>query len=203
MKPPVDAPASRARRSGDGDREALQCGLELEAAPADEGRRRAQEDDGLVGRDEAGRLVGLRARDEDGAGGDGRLGLLPGVDEATSHELGIEPAAGPAAQLAAFLAAESLASGPSCRGTSWPRPWPRRPLGLARSAAAYAGTDGATFLAAARARVAVLPACVVTSLAALPAWAVTPLAVLPGFVLASFASCRLDVTSLAACRPAW
>ena len=36
--------------------------------------------------------------------------VLPGIDEAASHELGIEPAAGPAGQLAAFLDAESLAS---------------------------------------------------------------------------------------------
>ena len=107
--------------AGDGDREAVQCGLELEAAPADVGRRGPEQDDGLVRGDQARRLVGRRAGDEDVAGGDGRLGLLPGVDEAPSHELGIEPAAGPAGQLAAFLGAELLASEAFlARGTSWP-----------------------------------------------------------------------------------
>ena len=96
--------------AGDGDREPVQCGLELAAAPADEGRRGPEQDDGLVRGDEARRLVGVRAGDEDGAGGDRRLGLLPGIDEAASHELGIEPAAGPAGQLAAFLAADLFAS---------------------------------------------------------------------------------------------
>ena len=97
---------------GDGDRKPVQCGLQLEAATADEGRGRPEQDDGLVRGDQARRLPGGCTGDEDAAGGDGRLGLLPGVDEAASHELGVEPAAGPAGQLAAFLVAELSASEP-------------------------------------------------------------------------------------------
>ena len=63
--------------------------------------------------------------------------------------------------------------------------------------------DGATLVAASRARVAVLPAWVVTSFAVLPAWVVTPLAVLPAFVVTSLAALpACAVTSLVALRPA-
>ena len=110
MKPPVEAPASRARRPVTAIGKRSSAASSLRPPRPTKGDGGPEQDDRLVRGDEARRLVGRGAGDEDGAGGDGRLGLLPGVDEAPSHELGVEPAAGPAGQLAAFLAAESLAS---------------------------------------------------------------------------------------------
>ena len=83
--------------------EAGQRRIELQSASAHEGRGRAEDDHRLVGRNEARRLVRGCTRDEDAAGGDRRLGLVPAGEEAPSHELGVEPAAGAGAQLAAFL----------------------------------------------------------------------------------------------------
>ena len=105
MNPPVDAPASRAGRCRHRHGEAGQGGIELLAAAAHEGRRRPEQDDRLIGGHEPRRLLGGCAGDEHAAGGDDRLRLLPGGDEAPAHELGVEPAAGPGGQLAAFLAA--------------------------------------------------------------------------------------------------
>ncbi len=206
MKPPVEAPASRARRSGDGDREPLQCGLELVAASADEGRGGPEQDDGLVRGDEARRLLGLRARDEDGAGGDGRLGLLPGFDEAASHELGIEPAAGPAGQLAAFLVAELLASEtflPCDLPCDLPVTCVRVRLGRARRRldAREAGRgDRGGGVAGPGGRLAGLHGDVLGGLAGLGRHTLGGLARLVGRILGRLAG--LAVTSLVALRPA-
>ena len=149
MKPPVDAPASRARRPAMAHGEAVQRRGELPPAAADEGRRGPEHDDRLVRRHEARRLLGRRAGDEDAARGDGRLGLRSGGDEAAAHELGVEPAAGPGAQLAALLG--RLVSG---RASGWrlagERPAWRR-LRRGRLLAAALG-PALAFLAAARAR---------------------------------------------------
>ena len=83
----------------DGDGEAVQRRVELLAAPADERRGRADEDNGLVRGDQAGRLGGRRTGDENGPCGNGRLRLVAGGDEATADQLGIEPAADPRGQL--------------------------------------------------------------------------------------------------------
>ena len=123
---------------------------------------------GSSGGHQARRLLGGRTGDEDVAGGDGRLGLLPGVDEAASHELGVEPAAGPGGQLAALLVAELSAS-----ERFLVLAWAFLASGLGGLAGVFmpGRRDGATLVAASRARVAVLPACAVTSLAVLPACA--------------------------------
>ncbi len=64
------------RPSLDADRETFQRGLELLPAAADEWCGSADERDGLVGCDQAGRLVGRGARDEDGSRLDGRARVL-------------------------------------------------------------------------------------------------------------------------------
>ena len=96
--------------AGDDDAEVGQRGVELVAASADEGRGGVEQHDRFVRRDEAGRLLGQDTGDEHAAGGDGRPGLLPRGHDAPSHELGVEPAPGPVAQLAAFLS-DCLPSG--------------------------------------------------------------------------------------------
>ena len=60
----------------DDDGEAFECRLELLPAAADERRRRADQRDGLVGRNEAGRLVGRCTGDEDGPRFDGVARVL-------------------------------------------------------------------------------------------------------------------------------
>ena len=60
----------------DDDGEAFERRLELLPAAADERRRRADQRDGLVGRNEAGRLVGRRTGDEDGPRFDGVARVL-------------------------------------------------------------------------------------------------------------------------------
>ncbi len=60
----------------DGDGEAFEGRLELLSAAADERCRRADEGDGLVRRDEAGRLVGRGTADEDGPRFDGVARVL-------------------------------------------------------------------------------------------------------------------------------
>ena len=95
----------------DGDREPISGGLELAAASAHEGRGGPEQDDGCECRGhEARRLLRVRPGNEDGARGHGGLGLLPGIDEAASYKLGVEPATGPAGQLASFLATDLFAS---------------------------------------------------------------------------------------------
>ncbi len=122
-RPGIESPAP-----GDGDGEEGEGRIELQAAAADEGRGRAEQHDRLVGRHEARRLLRDRSRDQYGTGGDRRLGLLPAREEAPSHELGIEPTAGPDAQLAAFLSdflpEDFLSDVDSWSGTSWSRTFP-------------------------------------------------------------------------------
>ena len=80
-----------------GDRRRTGSGRRRASAPPrlTNGAGRPQHDDGLVGRHQAGRLVGLGAGHQHLPGGDGRLGLVPVGDQAAPDELGIEPPAGP------------------------------------------------------------------------------------------------------------
>ena len=88
---------------GDGDGEAGEGRIELQAATADEGRGRTRAVRPARRVPRGAPVLRDRSRDEDGTSGDRRLSLLPAREEAPSHELGIEPTAGPDAQLAAFL----------------------------------------------------------------------------------------------------
>ena len=123
--------------------------------------RNAEQDDRLVGCDEPRRLLRDRARHQHRAGGDGGLRFLPAREEAPSHEFGIEPTADPDAQLAAFLSdflPEDFLSDVDVLASDFLEPdFPAPPR------------EGVTFLAAAVARFAVLPACVLTPLAVLDA----------------------------------
>ena len=113
MNPPVDAPASSARRPSASTANRVEGGVELLSAPADERRRRAQHDDGLVGRTSRAGLSAWAPRHEHPAGADRRLGLVPVGDQAAADQLGVEPPAGPGAQLL-----DPGVSGASWRGVS-------------------------------------------------------------------------------------
>ena len=85
--------------AGGSDGEPGEGGIELLPAPADERLGRPPQDDGLVGRHLARRLVGLGPRHQDHPGRDGYLGLVPVGDQAPPYELGVEPPTRPWAQL--------------------------------------------------------------------------------------------------------
>ena len=93
MKPPVDAPASRAAHVVDVEPEPLERGVELLPAPPDEAGRRAQELHRVAGRDEVGGLARDRPADGHAVLGDGRLRGGAARDEAPPDELGVEAAA--------------------------------------------------------------------------------------------------------------
>ena len=76
MKPPVEAPASRARRPVTGTAKRASAASSFSPPRLTKGAGGPQQHDGLAGRHQAGRLVGHRTRDQDGTGRDGRLGLL-------------------------------------------------------------------------------------------------------------------------------
>ena len=92
MKPPVDDAGVEAPAAVDVDAEVVEGGVQLVAAPAHEPGPGPGDDDRPRRCHQPGRLVGRRAADQDPAGGDRRLGLLPAGDQAPAHELGVEPA---------------------------------------------------------------------------------------------------------------
>ena len=191
MKPPVEAPASRARRPATATPNWSSAASSLRPPRPTNGDGGPSTTTGSPGATRRAALSACVPETRTVAGGDRRLGLLPGVDEAASHELGIEPAAGPAGQLAAFflwLPEPVRARRPSCvDGSSWRPSWcdPWRPAGGLMPGRRDLGRP---MWPSSRARVAVLPAWVVTSLAVFPAWAVTPLAVWPALLVASLAA---------------
>ncbi len=86
MKPPVEAPMSRAMRPGDGDAEGVEGPPELETAPADVGARLAPDPDLRIGGDRGSRLVRRTVVDKDRPREDQRLRLLSVFGQAPLDE---------------------------------------------------------------------------------------------------------------------
>ena len=95
MKPPVEAPASRARRPLDGHRERLEGAEQLVRAAGHPAGLVGvgADDDRRAGIDAGGRLGGGPAADGDPALGDQGDRVLAGAGQATPHELRVESAA--------------------------------------------------------------------------------------------------------------
>ena len=95
VKPPVEAPASSARRPSTVDRERLERAEQLVRAAGDPAGLVGvgADDDRGAGVDAGGRLGGGPTGDGDPALGDQRDGVLAGAGQAPPHELGVEPAA--------------------------------------------------------------------------------------------------------------
>ena len=96
MKPPVEAPASSARRPSTGDRERVERAEQLVRAagdPAAAGRGRCGRRPGSPASTPVAGLVAAWPGDGDPALGDERDGVLAGAGQAAPHELRVEPAA--------------------------------------------------------------------------------------------------------------
>ena len=90
MKPPVDAPASRARAPRHATRERVERGRELVAAARHEPGPVAGELDRLVGVDEAGGAGAGLPADAHPPGGDRLDRLAAAPEQPAAHELGVE-----------------------------------------------------------------------------------------------------------------
>ena len=139
MKPPVDAPASSARRPSGSTAKRVEGGVELLPAPADERCGGPCSTMGSSGATWRAALSACGPRHQDDPGGDRHLGLVPVGDQAPPHELGVEPAARPWAQ----LLDPGVSWGRRARRLGW-----RRLLG--RGPSWSATVLAAAFLAAAR-----------------------------------------------------
>ena len=95
VKPPVEAPASRARRPSTGTAEGVEGAEQLVRAPGHPAGLVGvgADDDRGAGLDAGGRLGGGLAGDGDPALGDQGDGVLAGAGQPAAHELGVEPAA--------------------------------------------------------------------------------------------------------------
>ena len=86
MKPPVEAPTSRAVSPAGGDAERVEGAPKFEAAPAHVGARLAPDPDLRIGGDRGSRLVRRPVADEDRSRQDQRLRLLPVLGQAPPDE---------------------------------------------------------------------------------------------------------------------
>ena len=142
--------------AGDGDGEAVQCGLELVATAADVGRRRAR--GATTGSSGATRRAGLSAGARRRARRRPRRRAWASCRESTRPRRTSSASSRRRAPLLSWRPSWTPSRWPrrpSCRGTSWPGGLRRR---AGRAGVLMPGSrDGATLVAASWARVAVLP----------------------------------------------
>ena len=90
MNPPVDAPASRARRPRTSTAKRVERGGQLLAAAGDEAGWLAAQLDRLAGAHQPGRGLGGAPTDADASGDDRLDRLTAAPEQPPAHELGIE-----------------------------------------------------------------------------------------------------------------
>ena len=121
-RPPLEQAIGEAARGRPGverhhaahlDGEAVQGGVELFAAAADEARRRSGDDDGFGRIHQAGGSKGHRPADQHHAGVDELDRLVPAIGESAADQLGVESPARAKASPVAFLAGVAFFAGKS------------------------------------------------------------------------------------------